>query len=100
MEAGEDLLAALVREAREESGCAVDVGRLVGIYMSVADSLVLFVFRATSSTVSPSPGDDEDSLAAGWFEPRQALDMVTHTGEHQRLADALADAPGVVYRQR
>ena len=32
VEQGEDLIQALIREAREESGCEVQVERLVGVY--------------------------------------------------------------------
>ncbi len=99
VEPGEDLVEAARREALEESGCSVDVGRITGIYMNVSAATLLVVFRATSSAVSPRPDpNDEDALEAGWFPASDALQMVTHPGEHQRLADALADHPEVVYR--
>lgn len=99
VEPGEDLLQAARREAREESGCEVEVGRLTGLYMSVNAARLLLVFRATSSTAEPHPdAGDEDALEAGWFPADEALRRVTHPGEHQRLADALADRPDVVYR--
>jgi len=98
VEAGEDLVQALVRETREEAGCEIDVGRLVGVYLVVSEALLLLVFHATSTTVSPARQADEDALEAAWFAPDEALRLVTHAGEHQRLADALADQPGVMYR--
>jgi 8-oxo-dGTP diphosphatase len=99
VESGEDLVEAAQREALEESGCAVEVGRLTGLYMGVDAAMLLVVFRATSTTAKPRPDpDDEDALEAGWFPAEDALRMVTHIGEHQRLADALADRPEVVYR--
>ena len=67
--------------------------------MGVDTGMLLLVFRATSTNVEPQPDpDDEDALEAGWFPADDALQMVTHSGEHQRLADALADRPQVVYR--
>jgi hypothetical protein len=86
-------------EALEESGCHVEVGRLTGLYLSVDAALLLLVYRATSTTALPQPDPaDEDALEAGWFPASDALGMVTHPGEHQRLADVLADHPEVVYR--
>ena len=35
VELGEDLPAALRREVREESGCEIEVGRLVGVYSNL-----------------------------------------------------------------
>jgi 8-oxo-dGTP pyrophosphatase MutT (NUDIX family) len=99
VEPGEDLLEAARREALEESGCRVEVGPLTGLYMSVDTAMLLLVFRATSTTAEPHPDpNDEDALEAGWFPADDALQMVTHPGEHQRLADALADRPEVAYR--
>ena len=99
VELGEDLLDAARREALEESGCRVEVGRLTGVYMSMDATTPLLVFRATSTTIQPNPDpDDEDALEAGWFPADDALRMVTHIGEHARLADALADRQDVVYR--
>ena len=95
---GEDLREAARREALEESGCRVEVGRLTGVYMSVDAATQLLVFRATSTTTQPHPDpDDEDALEAGWFPADEALHMVTHI-VRERLADALAERREVVYR--
>jgi 8-oxo-dGTP diphosphatase len=99
VEAGEDLLEALAREVREESGCSLDtVGRLFGVYMAVEASTVLFAFHGTSGTASPSVVDDEDSLEAAWFDVETALSKVSHEREHRRLEDGLANMSDVVYR--
>jgi len=92
VEPGEGLIETGRREALEESGCTVEVGRLTGLDVDAA--MLLLVYRATSDTVEPRPDpDDEDALEAGWFTVDDALQMVTHIGEHQRLSDALADRP-------
>ena len=99
VEPGEDLVEAARREALEESGCEVEVGRLTGLYMGVDAAMLLLVFRATSNTAVPHPDpEDEDALEAGWFPAEEALQMVTHVGEHRRLVDALAKQAEVVYR--
>jgi 8-oxo-dGTP pyrophosphatase MutT (NUDIX family) len=99
VEPGEELLEAARREALEESRCSVEVGRLTGLYFGVNAATLLLVFRAVSSTVDPHPDPhDEDPIDACWFPVDAALQMVTHVGEHQRLADALADRPEVAYR--
>ena len=99
VEAGEDVLEALVREVREESGCSLDtIGRLLGIYMAVDGPTLLFAFHATSATANPSSLDDEDSLEAAWFDADTALTRATHQREHQRLEDGLANLPDVGYR--
>jgi ADP-ribose pyrophosphatase YjhB (NUDIX family) len=97
VERGEDLIGALAREVREETGCRVTVGRLTGVTSSPdRGGLFLFTFIGIHASGEPVPGDD--SLDAGWFPPEDAARMVTHPGERARLLDALANAPGVVYR--
>ena len=98
VEPGEDLIAALRREALEETGYMVEPVRLCGVYAVVAHATLLAIFQCAVATGEPEPIEDEDSLEVGWFAPPQALAAVTHPGEHQRLADALAEAPGAVYR--
>lgn len=99
VEPGEDLLEAGRREALEESGCEVDIGRLTGLYMGGDLSVLLVVFRATSTTTTPKPDlEDEDVVEAGWFPLNDAVQMITHLGEQQRLVEAVTDRPEVVYR--
>jgi ADP-ribose pyrophosphatase YjhB (NUDIX family) len=98
VESGEDLHGALCREVREEAGCELTVGPLVGVYAHVQRDLLILVFRGSSATAEPQPAADDDVLEAAWFPRDAALRNVTHTREHQALADALSDAPDVVYR--
>ena len=96
VEPGEDLLTALMREAREETCCDISVGTLASVTTNVSpNGLVIFTFRCTYIGGDLCAGDD--SLEAGWFEPHAARELVTHPVERLRLLDALMPA-GVVYR--
>lgn len=97
VEPGEDLIGALRREVREEAACEVTVGRLVGLSTNtVSTGLVLFTFLCAHERGQPRAQDE--SLDAGWFDPDEAVQLVTHPAERARLQDALAAAHGVVYR--
>ncbi len=96
VEQGEDLLTALVREAREETGCAVRPERLVSVTHRLESPLLLFTFTCVHTGGAAVPGDD--SLDAGWFAPEDALRLVTHDAEHARLRDGLFPTAEVAYR--
>jgi len=99
VESGEDLIAALERELREEAGCTATLDRLVGVYAFAQRGLLFLLYRGTSTTALPAPHSDEQKvLEAAWFAPDEALRRVTHLREHEELADALSDPPSVIYR--
>jgi 8-oxo-dGTP diphosphatase len=98
VEAGEDLVSALAREVREETGCVAAIGELVGAYAHVRQDLLILIFRATSASAAATPQADEDALEAAWFTPDVALRRVTHVREHEALADALAGTSSAAYR--
>ncbi len=107
VEPGEDLLAALRRELREETGLEVAVERLVGVYSDPAYQVVhypdspgavhfvtcLFACRPAGGTLR---GSDE-GLEWGWFAPGALPDGLLPYARVW-LADALADRRGVVVR--
>ena len=98
VEEGEDLVAALKREILEETGCRVEVGRLVGVYSKLSPpAMVLHLFRCRHVDGVAAPGEEEVP-EVGWFRADEARGLVTHSPSAQRLADALASAGGVVYR--
>ncbi len=97
IEAGEDLVTALQRETREETGCSATVERLVAVHMNPERARMLLVFRGTAhGSPSLAPGD-EDALEAAWFAPSEALQRVTHATERDCLRHGLDDLPGVAY---
>jgi 8-oxo-dGTP diphosphatase len=99
VEAGEDLVTALHREVREETGYALEsVSALEAISCHTDRDTVLLVFRASISTAHRGDTHDEDVLEAKWFQPSEALHRVTHPSEHDRLLDALAGSAEVAYR--
>jgi ADP-ribose pyrophosphatase YjhB (NUDIX family) len=65
VEEGEDLIAALVREVQEETGCVVEVERLVGVYTNpVLPSKVMFMFVGKYVGGVLGQSDEQE---AGWY---------------------------------
>lgn len=98
VERGEDLVTALVREIREETGCTATVGALASVssHLGGRDELLIFTFLCTYIGGEPVAGDD--SLEIGWSTSDDALRAVTHASEHERLVDGLEYAGSVRYR--
>ena len=102
MELGEDLLTASKRETLEESGCEIEVGRLVGVYSNlgrpeegIAEQLN-FAFRCAWTGGEPRAGDE--CTDAECFSEDEALRLVLAPQQAGKLRDALSGATGVVYR--
>lgn len=97
VEEGEDLLTALKREVEEESGCTVEVDRLVGVYANTGDlPQVIFAFLCTYLGGAPRPSDETPEV--GWYSPDEAVRMVTHPAQLGRLRDALEFRGDITYR--
>jgi 8-oxo-dGTP diphosphatase len=96
VECGEDLVEALLRETMEETGCVVEVERLVGVYTNpVPPTKVMFMFAGRHVEGEPCRGDE---LEAGWFSIEEARRMVTFGANRLKLEDALRGAGHPVYR--
>jgi 8-oxo-dGTP diphosphatase len=106
MELGEDVLAALHRELREETALTATVERVVGVYSDPTYMVVaypdgrvvhfvttLFLCRVASGTLM---GNDE-GLAWDWFSP-DALPADLTAYARVWLADALSDSETVFVR--
>lgn len=88
VELGEGLLQALQRETLEESGCVVEVGRLVGVYSNIgAPEKVMFTFVCAYHSGEPAPSPETTEV--GWFTVDEALRLVTFPAQRDKLRDAL-----------
>lgn len=102
VELGENLIEALEREILEESGCSVQAGRLCGVYSNTgrreaaSPEQVLFTFLCEWTGGEPCAG--HECSDAGWFTREQALRLITHPAQLDKVQDALANDVGVVYR--
>ena len=97
VELGEDLITALIRETREESGCEVEVERLVGVYTNpVAPPKVMFQFIGKHLSGIPCGG--EETAEAGWFALDETLHLVTFPANLAKLNDALRAGERPIYR--
>jgi 8-oxo-dGTP diphosphatase len=96
VELGEDLEAALKREVREESGCRIEVSRLVGVHSNLGrpekgfPEQINFAFACGWRGGTPLPGDK--CTGAGWFPMAEAPQQAG------KLRDVLAAPPGFVCR--
>jgi 8-oxo-dGTP pyrophosphatase MutT (NUDIX family) len=106
LELGETLAAAVVREVAEETGYAVEVVRLIGVYSDPAHTVVrypdgnrvqyvsaLFACRVAGG----APALSDETLALAWFAP-DALPRPFVPNHGIRLRDALAGQEAAFYR--
>jgi len=94
VEEGEDLIAAVHREVREETGLTIELGPLASVWSKITSPPALILnFLATPSggELTPSP----ESPELGWFPPNEALDLVEHPANRDRL-HVLLEHEGVV----
>jgi len=97
VELGEDLITALIRETREESGCEVAVECLAGVYTNpTAPQKVMFQF--VGRYLSGTPRGSQETAEAGWFSADEARQRVTFPANLAKLNDALRAAERPVYR--
>ena len=91
---GEALRAAALRETREESGCVVEVERLLGIYLNCCEGMTnhvaVYVCRPTNR---PAPTLNIE-IAEARYWPLDALPPVVPT-VNRRLAEYTAGASGL-----
>jgi ADP-ribose pyrophosphatase YjhB (NUDIX family) len=64
---GEEVLAAALREAREETGLEIRIDRLINVYSYAGRAPVIIVYAATMT--GGSLACDEESLEARFFAP-------------------------------
>ena len=96
VEEGEDLIAALQREVLEETGIAVSVGALAGVYSNVKSCIVMLDFLC--EPVGGALQTSEESLEVEWVEASQALERIKRPVIRDRMRDMLEFNGQVVYR--
>jgi 8-oxo-dGTP diphosphatase len=64
---GEEMTLAAIREAREETGLAIRIDRLINIYSYAGHTPIIAVYAATK--VDGELVVDDEGLEAQWFEP-------------------------------
>ena len=88
----------LVRELREETGLAITVGRLVGLYAKPQkhELVVTFEARVTGGALVPSDeADVHEWVTAGELDSYQILPK-----HLERIRDALRDEPAAIVKDQ
>ena len=97
MEEGENLIEALQREIKEESGVNATISSLVGVYSNVrSPSKVMFGFLG--EYVSGELTTSDESVETKWVERDSILDQVTNPIFHDRIKDMLDFNGKIIYR--
>lgn len=97
VEEGEDLITALQREVREESGVEIEPGPLAAIWskLSPPAALILtFLGRYKSGVLTAS----DDSLEAAWIQEAEALAMIENPIMRDRFISLLEFSGMPIYR--
>ncbi|MHB8576569.1 MAG: NUDIX hydrolase [Dehalococcoidia bacterium] len=97
VEEGEDLVAAVVREVREECTCEISADQLISV-CSVLTPVAMVIFLFRGRYIAGSPQASCETTAAGWFSPKEPRRLVVSPGAASRLQDALQESSGLTYR--
>ncbi len=97
VEEGENLIAALHREVREEAGVEIEPGPLAAVWSMVSlPPAIIFTFLA-----SYKGGElffSGDSVDAGWFSEAEAFDRIAGTVMRERFKALLSYNGTAMYR--
>ena len=97
VEEGENLIEALQREIKEESGVNATISSLVGVYSNIrSPSKVMFGFLC--EYVSGELTTSDESVETKWVERDSILDQVTNPIFHDRIKDMLDFNGQIIYR--
>jgi 8-oxo-dGTP diphosphatase len=97
VEEGESLLAALHREVREETGVEVEPGALAAVWSKISPpAAIAFTFLARYTGGDLQESDESPEL--GWFTVAEALELVSHPVNRDRLLALLNYSGAVLFR--
>ena len=97
VEEGESLLAALHREVREETGVEIEPVTLAAVWSKISPpAALIFTFLARYTGGDLQESDESPEL--GWFSADQALALVSHPVNRDRLLTLLDFSGAVVFR--
>ncbi|MBG9791327.1 ADP-ribose pyrophosphatase [Paenibacillus dendritiformis] len=106
VEAGENLIDALYREIKEESGIDVEVSCLVGIYSNtgtykwhdgVTDVPTKLMLDYTCTAVGGQLSTSEETSAVRWVAKEQVLDLISEPAIRTRYQAYLDDNERINY---
>ncbi len=99
---GEDLITALKREVREETGIDISVGQLAGIHQNVqaesSDVPTKVIFDFLASKQAGTLQTSHEHIDVGWFARDEVLDKITHPVYHDRMKHLLQFSSKVLLR--
>ena len=97
VEEGENLMEAIHREVREETGVEVEPGPLACVWSKLSPpSAVIFGFLA--DYIEGELRISEESPEIGWFDDDEALAVISHPVNKDRLLGMLDFTGTVIYR--
>ena len=97
VEEGEDLIEALKREIKEESGVTASISSLVGVYSNIRPpSKVMFGFLG--DFVSGELTTSDESIETSWVDRDLILNRVTNLIIYDRIKDMLDFNGQIIYR--
>ena len=94
VEAGETPLEAVVRETREETGLAVRVEHVIGVYR-LENGFTATLFGCSIASGEPVRPESGEIAEVGWFRPEE-IPNPTSNLLHHSLPDIVAGRRGVV----
>lgn len=89
VERGEQVEAATAREVLEETGLAIEPGRLFGLFSESGETVVLAVYEASVRDPGATPVAADDLIDLGWF-PLDGLPELAFARDYRIIERFLA----------
>jgi 8-oxo-dGTP diphosphatase len=96
VEEGEDLIEALIREVKEETGLDVEVGPLISVYSNLKTPTVIFGFKC--KYISGELTTSEETLDFRWSTRDNVTSFISHPALIDRAQDMLNFSGTITYR--